>query len=69
MSWRTLDPQLRTRIQHTLTQRQLEVLILHLAGCSNRKGATMLGLTPTTYRDHLARAKHLTAHITTEDSA
>ena len=56
MSWKDLDPQHRHHLEQTLTSRQLDVLILHLAGCSQRRIATMLGIHRTTVRDHLTTA-------------
>lgn len=56
MSWNTLDPAIREIAERELTPRQLDVLILHLAGCSQRTIATMLGMRRTTVRDHLAIA-------------
>lgn len=54
MSWNTLPPHQRDHAQTQLTPKQLDVLILHLAGCSQRRIATMLNLSRTTVRDHLA---------------
>lgn len=54
--WITLPQPVRDRLTHQLSQRQLDVLILWLAGCSIERMATMLGLAPRTIRTHLHRA-------------
>jgi RNA polymerase sigma factor (sigma-70 family) len=56
VSWAALDPTTKARIQATLTDRQQQVLTLHLAGCSQRRIATMLGISRTAVRDHLTTA-------------
>ena len=56
MSWKDLPQPRRTQLEATLTSRQLDVLILHLAGCSQRRIVTMLGISRTTVRDHLTTA-------------
>jgi len=56
VSWKDLPQPRRTQLERTLTSRQLDVLILHLAGCSQRKTATMLSVSRTTVRDHLTVA-------------
>lgn len=53
MSWSQLDPKTKRRIEKRLTKRQLDVLILTLAGCSQRRIATMLTLHRSTVQDHL----------------
>ncbi len=56
MSWKDLTEQQRQHARDVLTKRQLDVLTLHLAGCSQRRIATMLNLKRTTVRDHLTVA-------------
>lgn len=66
MSWRDLTDPERQRARDRLTKRQLDVYTLHIAGCSQRQIATMLGLTKTTVADHIHRALALLAQ---EDAA
>lgn len=66
MSWKDLTDSERQRARDRLTRRQLDVYTLHLAGCSQRQIATMLGLTKTTVADHKRRALELLAQ---EDAA
>ncbi len=54
MSWNQLPTHTRIELQGRLTKRQLDILTLHLAGCSQRRIATMLNLDRSTVRDHLA---------------
>lgn len=56
MSWNTLPPATRKHAETHLTQRQLDILILHLAGCGTRRISTMLGIHRTTVKDHLHTA-------------
>jgi DNA-binding NarL/FixJ family response regulator len=56
MSWNTLDPAAKHHAQTHLTQRQLDILTLHLAGCGTRRISTMLGIHRTTVKDHLRTA-------------
>lgn len=69
MSWNTLTPQHRAHLEHTLTPGQLDVLILHLAGCSQRRIADMLGISRTTTRDRLRAATNAIATLDRKDAA
>lgn len=69
MSWNTLDPRHRAHLEHTLTPGQLDVLVLHLAGCSQRRIADMLGIARTTCRDRLRVATNAIAALDRKDAA
>lgn len=68
MSWDTLTPTVRTIAETTLTQRQLEVLKLHLGirdirPMGYRRIALVLGISVATVREHLdAAERKLLAH-------
>lgn len=53
MSWNALQPKIRRIAVETLTERQMEVWTLYLAGCGQRRIATMLDLERATVREHL----------------
>ena len=59
MSWQSLDPAIRDQLKTRLTQRQLDVLILWLAGCSYDRISTMLGISVRSVRTHLKRARQI----------
>lgn len=69
MNWSTLPPHIRTATEQQLTSKQLDVLVLHLAGCSQRRIATMLNVSRTTVRDHLAVGLDTIATLTRKDAA
>ncbi len=70
MSWNTLDPKHQTHLEETLTRKQLDVLVLHLAGCSQRRIATMLGYrSKTTVADHLRAGRDALAALDRKDAA
>ena len=69
MSWQSLDPAIRETLKTRLTQRQLEVLILWLAGCSYDRISTMLGISVRSVRTHLKRARQIHDTITQEAAA
>lgn len=56
MTWNTLDPAHRAHLETTLTSGQVDVLVLHLAGCGTRRIADMLGISRTTAKDRLRTA-------------
>lgn len=69
MTWNTLDPDTRTELVRRLSQRQLDVLMLWLAGCSYDRIAQMLNLSPRTVRTHLKRARAIHERIERKDAA
>lgn len=70
MSWNTLTPHERELISQTLTPTQLRVYILHLAGCSQRRTATMLGYrSKGTVSHHLQAAHNAIAALATKEPA
>jgi len=54
MSWASLHPDVQTVAQTTLTQKQLDVWKLELAGASENQIARILDCSRWTVRDHLA---------------
>jgi DNA-binding CsgD family transcriptional regulator len=56
MSWSELDDEVRELAESALTHRQLETLILALAGYDERSIADTLELSRSTIRDHLYAA-------------
>lgn len=70
MTWGQLPLDVRQEVAATLNERQLNVLYLHLAGCSHRRIATMLGYkSKTSVRDHLKPGLDLLAEISTRKDA
>lgn len=59
MSWNTLPTEHRDELKQRLSQRQLDVLILWLAGCSYDRISTMLGISVRSVRTHLKRARQV----------
>lgn len=57
MSWNRVPADIQRTAEANLTQRQLDVLKLHLAGCGTRRIATMLSISEPTAREHLRLAK------------
>lgn len=56
MAWRDLDTHTQQTIRRALTPKQLDVFILHLAGCSPYRISLMLTVSRRTVRDHLHAA-------------
>lgn len=69
MTWNTLKPTTRAELAKRLTQRQLDVLILWLAGCSYERIAGMLTIAPRTVRTHLKRARTVLDDIRQKEAA
>lgn len=69
MSWNDLPPDLRSALETRLTKGQLDVLTLHLAGCSQRRTADMLGIARTTVKDRLRTALNTITELTKETAA
>ncbi len=56
MSWSALPDDLKQVAVDNLTRKQLDVLKLHLAGCSTGRIGRMLDITEPTARGHLEAA-------------
>lgn len=56
MSWNSLPPEARAIAERELSPRQLDVFKLWMAGCGYKRIGVMLDISPSTARDHLARA-------------
>jgi DNA-binding NarL/FixJ family response regulator len=56
VSWATIPPERQAAIAELLTEKQLTVYILHLAGYGNRRAGLVLEVDEKTVRGHLDRA-------------
>lgn len=56
MSYSEVSEDVREVANRVLTGKQLDVWVLMLAGCSQRRSALMLGLSRSTVRSHLEEA-------------
>ena len=61
MSWASLDSRIRTIAQNELTEKQLDVFKLYVAGCGHKRIAMMLFIGIPTARTHLDAANHTLA--------
>lgn len=55
-SWNCLNPETKAVAEELLTDRQLEVFKLWMAGAGHKRIALMLGISPSTARTHKERA-------------
>jgi len=69
MSWNQLPPHQRAELTTRLTQKQLDALILWLAGCGYQTISTMTGLSVSTIRNRVKRARQIYDQVTKEEAA
>lgn len=69
MSWNTIDPRHRQELEQRLTKKQLDVLVLMLAGCGSRRISDMLGISRTAAKDHMRTARNALANLDRKDAA